>query len=77
MSKDTEQQETQARPPRMLDAKWDGKSNFNVDETAQILGLSSWATYEAVKRGELPAFKVGRRVIISRYVLERKMQGAA
>lgn len=25
---------------RILDAKWDGKSTFSVEETAQILGIS-------------------------------------
>jgi excisionase family DNA binding protein len=73
---DKESQDVQPLPRRILDERWDGRSNFSIAETAQILGLSVWATYEAAKRGDIPAFKVGGRRIVPRHALEKKMLGA-
>lgn len=37
---------------------------MTVPEAAQLLGLSESATYEAVARGEIPAIKIGRRILV-------------
>jgi excisionase family DNA binding protein len=37
-----------------------------VPEAAAVLGISESATYDAAARGELPAVKIGRRVLIVR-----------
>lgn len=58
---------------RILDPKWDGKSTFSVEETAQILGISRWAAYQAVSNGDIPVLKIGRRQIVPRLALERKL----
>lgn len=42
------------------------KELLTPEETAQLLKLSKYTIYEMVKRGELPAVKVGRRVRIRR-----------
>ena len=42
---------------------------MTVPETAQLLGLSESATYEAVVRGEIPALRIGRRVLVKRELL--------
>jgi len=42
---------------------------MTVPEAAALLGLSESATYEAVTRGEIPAVKIGRRVLIVRDLL--------
>jgi excisionase family DNA binding protein len=42
---------------------------MTVPEAAQLLGLSESATYEAVGRGEIPAVKIGRRVLVKRDAL--------
>jgi excisionase family DNA binding protein len=42
---------------------------MTVAEAAQLLGLSESATYEAVGRGEIPAVKIGRRVLVKRDAL--------
>jgi excisionase family DNA binding protein len=42
---------------------------MTVPEVAQLLGLSESATYEAVGRGEIPAVKIGRRVLVKRDAL--------
>lgn len=44
---------------------------YTVTEAAELLGISSWSYYEGVKRGELPARKVGRRILVPRVQLEQ------
>jgi excisionase family DNA binding protein len=39
---------------------------LTVEETARLLGISRNAAYEAVRRGELPSLKIGRRILIPR-----------
>jgi excisionase family DNA binding protein len=56
---------------RILDGKWDGRTTFTVDETAVILGVSRCHAWTAVKRGEIPFVKIGRRYIVPRHALER------
>ena len=58
---------------RILDAKWDGKSVFDVADAAEIFEISPWAVYEAIKSGELGAVKIGRLLKIPRHVIERKL----
>jgi excisionase family DNA binding protein len=38
---------------------------------AKALGLSRVGIYEAVKRGEIPATRIGRRIIIPAHVARR------
>jgi hypothetical protein len=73
---DKENQGNEALPRRILDERWDGRSNFSIAETAQILGLSVWSVYEGAKRGDIPTFSVGKRRIVPRHALEKKMLGA-
>jgi excisionase family DNA binding protein len=48
---------------------------YTVPEAAALLGISPWAYYEALKRGELPGRQVGRRWIVSRQRLEEFING--
>jgi excisionase family DNA binding protein len=41
-----------------------------VEEAAQMLGISRSSAYECVKRGELRALRLGRRLVVPRVVLE-------
>ena len=43
---------------------------YTVDEVAEILGISRSATYECIARGEIPAKRLGRRVVVVRSTLE-------
>ena len=47
------------------------KEFLNLTETCQLLGLSRWTVWRAIKAGELVAVKVGRRTIIKRVDLDR------
>lgn len=43
----------------------------SVVEAAKILGISRNAAYSAVHSGELPSFRIGRRILVSRLILEQ------
>ena len=44
---------------------------FSVEEVAQLLGLSRSAVYEAIARGDIPALRFGRRIVIARHALDQ------
>jgi excisionase family DNA binding protein len=37
---------------------------LTVDQVAEILGTKRSATYEAIKRGDLPSIRVGRFIVV-------------
>lgn len=43
---------------------------FTVPEAAALLGISPWSYYERVKRGELPARRIGRRIVVPKVQLD-------
>ena len=43
---------------------------YTVPEAAELLGISRSSAYECVKRGELPAIVLGRRIVITRAALD-------
>jgi len=43
---------------------------LTVDEVAYLLNISRGLAYELVARGELPAIKLGRRIVIPRVAME-------
>jgi excisionase family DNA binding protein len=48
---------------------------FTVQEVASVLGLSRWAAYEAVKRGDIPSVRIGGRVLIPKGRLQALLDG--
>jgi len=52
---------------------------YTVAQAAELLGISTWSYYEGIKRGELPARKVGRRLVVPKIQLEQWLaeKGAA
>jgi excisionase family DNA binding protein len=50
-------------------------STFTVGETAKILGISRNGTYEAVRRGEIHAIRIGRRLVVPKATLEQMLSG--
>jgi excisionase family DNA binding protein len=52
------------------------RATLTVDEAAKFLGLSRWAAYEGVKNKEIPAVKIGRRLVVPRVGLERLLATA-
>jgi excisionase family DNA binding protein len=49
---------------------------LSVEEAAGLLGISRALAYELVNRGELPAVRLGRRIVVPRVGLEALLAGA-
>ena len=49
----------------------DRRATLTVTEAAKILGISRTTAYESVGRGEIPARRFGRRIVVVRSELER------
>ena len=47
---------------------------LNVEEARVLLGLSRGLMYEAIRRGEIPSLRVGRRILIPRAALMRLLE---
>ena len=52
----------QSQPPDRL--------TYSVEEAALLLGISRNSCYEAVRKGEIPTIRLGRRLLIPRSRLE-------
>ncbi len=49
---------------------------MTVEEAAHLLGISRAFAYELVARGELPAVRLGRRIVVPRRALEALLDDA-
>jgi excisionase family DNA binding protein len=43
---------------------------YTVPEVAELLGISRSTAYECVRRGEIPALTLGRRVVIAKAAID-------
>jgi excisionase family DNA binding protein len=59
----------------MVKMETDSPLVVSVQKAANLLGISRNATYEAVRIGEIPSIKIGRRVIIPRAALMKMLSG--
>ena len=41
-----------------------GRLTLSVEEARRLLGLSRGLMYQAIRRGEIPHIKVGKRILI-------------
>lgn len=48
---------------------------MTVEEAAEVLGISRGLAYELVRRGELPALRLGRRLVVPRRRLIAMIEG--
>lgn len=46
-----------------------------VDELARLLDLDRKSVYAAVRRGEIPHRKIGRKILFARSVIDRWLAG--
>lgn len=53
------------------------RRTVTVEEAAKILGIGRASAYLAIKTGDLPYLKIGRRIVVSRIALERMLEGGA
>ena len=49
---------------------------LTVEEAAQALGISRASAYEAVRVGEIPSIRIGKRVLVPKSALERMLEHA-
>ena len=49
---------------------------YAVPEAGKLLGLGRAGSYEAVKRGELPVIKIGRRLMVPKAALHNLLEAA-
>ena len=50
---------------------------YTVEETAALLRIGRNHAYEAVRTGELPSIKIGKRILVPRIALERMLDPAS
>jgi excisionase family DNA binding protein len=50
---------------------------ISVPEAGRRLGIGRNAAYDAVKRGELPALRFGKRLVVPLVALQRKLENAS
>lgn len=53
----------------------DTRLTLTVEEVAVVLGISRGLAYELVRRGEIPALRLGRRVVVPVRALEAMLVG--
>ena len=44
---------------------------LTIEEAAKVLGIGRQLAYDRVKTGEIPAIRIGRRLLVSRAALEK------
>ncbi len=49
---------------------------FTVEEARHRLGLSRGGCYEAIRRGEIPSIRIGKRILIPKSALLRLLDGS-
>lgn len=54
----------------------EAKLTYTVVETARLLGLSRASCYQALRAGELPSVRVGRRYLIPKATLLKLLSEA-
>jgi excisionase family DNA binding protein len=47
------------------------RRTFTVEEAGAILGIGRNAAYEAVKTGQVPAIRIGKRLLVPRTELDK------
>lgn len=49
---------------------------YTVPEVAELLGISRSSAYECVRRGQIPALALGRRVVIAKATIDTMLNVA-
>ena len=52
-----------------------GRLTMTVTEAGKLLGVGRTSVYAAIRNGELPSFKIGRRILVPTLALARKIEG--
>ena len=52
----------------------DEKQVLTVEEAGRVLGLGRSASYDAVRRGDIPSIRIGHRLVVPTRALERLLE---
>jgi excisionase family DNA binding protein len=47
------------------------RSTYTIEEVAKMLGIGRSSAYQAVRVGEIPTIRIGRRLLVPRLALEK------
>lgn len=53
-----------------------GRATTTVNDAARVLGISRNSAYAAVARGDLPSFRIGKRILVPTARLRELLEGA-
>lgn len=53
------------------------RETLTVEEAAKLLGIGRNSAYEGVRRGDIPALRIGGRYVVPRAALDRMLAGIA
>ena len=56
------------------DAEWTRKAVLTVEEVAAVLRLGRSATYNAVRKGQIPSRRFGRRILVPVSALQAMLE---
>lgn len=59
----------------MIEHQENGRETATVTEAARRLGIGRNQAYAAVRRGELPVIRIGKRLLVPVAVLDRMLNG--
>jgi len=51
------------------------RETLTVEEASIVLGIGRTAAYEAARRGQIPAIRIGRRLVVPRAALGKMLSG--
>ncbi len=49
---------------------------YSVSEARKLLGISRGLAYEAIRTGQIPSIRLGRRILVPRFGLEQLLKEA-
>ena len=49
---------------------------YSVSEVKKLLGISRGLAYEAIRTGQIPSIRFGRRILVPRFGLEQLLKEA-
>jgi excisionase family DNA binding protein len=55
-------------------ADWDQQGTVSVTQAAKILGISRGSAFSAVHRGEIPALRLGHRLVVPTAALKKMLE---
>jgi excisionase family DNA binding protein len=53
----------------------ESNATMTIEEAAKLLGIGRNQAYSAASRGELPAIRLGKRILVLRLPLEKMLRG--